>query len=131
MSLLRDHFKKSFNIGYKIAKGVVRKNDHGQEVKDWEVSGTVYDAYYSTLKNHSPNHRVDTNDQLYMDIATHKVYSDVDMEEVVVGDKLIIVGGIYNKEELEVVYITPQRDEKQEAVDHLILYVKNIRNVRR
>lgn len=66
-----------------------------------------------------------------MDIATHKIYTDICEEDINVNDKLIIVGGKYDREELLVKYITPQWDAEQKGVDHLILYVKNTRNDKR
>lgn len=128
MSLLRDHFKDSFNIGFKIGTETTTKNAHNQEVKAWTVGATEYDAYLSELKGHNPNSRVKTSDALYMDIATHKIYTDIAENAIKVGDKIILTGNRYGFNEYLVQHITPQRDEAQKGIDHLIIYVKSIRN---
>lgn len=129
MSLLRQHFEKSFNIGFKILKKTPSENAHGQVVYNYEMLPDVHDGYLSTLKSQDPNRRVSSNDNLRVDKATHKLYIDLDAEALIPGDKILVIGKPenLNDQSLEIVHVRPQVDDNG-AVDHLAIYVKILSN---
>lgn len=115
MSLLQTYFSDLLNVNFAVKRATLTRNSHWQEVRTYNDLINNIMWYLTLLKWEKSNMEVESWKNLVVNMATHKLYTDLDI--VKVGDIIEVWTTQYN-----VLFIYAQYDQWN-VFDHNIVFL--------